>query len=145
MQVSLDGSLCCGVQLIPFKANYVLEINYLLQVCCLRGVYSLCLRGLTRCLGFCERGRDLKVVKKLQVLVFLGGLRFSNPNTCLHLIRDGPCSDSVGCVHAECTAETNSFATCNTNTAEHLALKRRRDQVGSDCQFNTRFGNTRLL
>lgn len=34
---------------------------------------------------------------------------------CLHLIRDRPQNDLVGCVHAESTAETNSFVTCDSD------------------------------
>lgn len=95
--------------------------------------------------GLLWKRERFKPVKELQVLIFLGGLGFSNPNTCLHLITDRPWSDTAGCVQAESTAETNSFATCNTNTAEHLTLKRHRDQVGGDCWFNSCFGNICLL
>lgn len=108
---------------IPFKMNYVLEINYLLRVCCIGRVCSLYLRGLTRYLGFCEIGRDLKSWRNykfsssLEVCVSLILVY-----TCLHLIRDRPWSDLVGCVHAESAAETNSFVKYMSRTQSNTSL-----------------------
>ena len=116
-QVLVGGNSCstlCGKEVIPFKMNYVLEINYLLQVHCLRGVYSLYLRGLTRCSGFCKIGRDLNLGRNYKFSSFLEvWVSLIHVYIRLHLIRDRPWNDLVGCVHAESTAEANSLVKCN--------------------------------
>lgn len=84
------AAVLCRKDLIPFKMNYVLEINYLLQVSCLRRVYGL-FKRIDKVFRFLQSRERFKLVKELEVLIFLGGLGFSNP--CLYsllLIRDRP-------------------------------------------------------
>lgn len=118
--VLVGGNSCstlCGKELIPFKMNYVLEINYLPQACCLRRVYSLYLRGLTRCSGFCKIRRDLNLWRNYKFSSFLEvWVSLIHVYILLHLIRDRPWNDLGGCVHAESTAETNPFVECNSGT-----------------------------